>query len=488
MGYMAAALTDVRRQAMTGDLRSPASGQSRLTLLAAVIGFFLVTLDAVVVNIALPSIHHAFRGGISGLQWVIDAYTLAFAGLLLSAGALSDRVGARRAFTVGAGLFVLASAACGLAPGLGLLIAARFVQGSAAAVLMPSSMALLSHAFPEGPARARAIAVWAMGGVAASTSGPLFGGLLTMVSWRLVFFINLPAGAAAVVLATRISPSPTRRASFDWPGQLTCVTAMGAFTYGAIQAGAEGFAAPQVLAAFAVAVLSLTGFLVVEARIAHPMVPLRLFRSRNVSAPVAVGFAFVVGFYGLPFVMGLYLQQVRHLSAFATGIVFLPMALVGALLTPFSGRLAERLGIRTVVGAGLVVMAGGLALLAMVSSTEPTVVLALLMALVGLAGPTVMPPVTTVLLNGVPKHQAGTASGLFNASRQVGGALAVAVFGALLGQQPGLAAGLRTSLLVAAAVALAATTATGLLASVRRAPSLPLVWPSRRSPHDPDLE
>jgi EmrB/QacA subfamily drug resistance transporter len=436
-----------------------------LILVAAVIGFFVVTLDAVAVNVALPSIRHAFGGGISGLQWVVDAYTLAFAGLLLGAGALSDRVGARRAFTVGAGVFAAASAACGLAPSLGWLVAARFVQGSAAAVLMPASMALLSHAFPEGPDRARAVALWAMGGVAASTSGPLLGGLLTLVSWRLIFFINLPAGAAAVVLAARMAPSPRRRASFDWAGQLTGVAAMGALTYGAIQAGTAGFATPQVLAAFAVAVVSLAGFLAAEARAAHPMVPLGLVRSRNVAVPVAVGFAFVVGFYGLPFVMSLYLQQMRHLSPLAAGTVFVPMALIGGMLTPFSARLAERLGYRRVIGGGLAVMAAGLTLLAVVSPAAPTWALALLMVLVGLAGPMVMPPVMAVLLNNVPGQHVGTASGVFNTSRQVGGALAVAVFGALLARQPDLASGLRISLLVAAAVALAAAAAAGLLAS-----------------------
>ncbi|HTZ24455.1 MAG TPA: MFS transporter [Streptosporangiaceae bacterium] len=455
------------RHRAENDNRNPSqpSGQSRLILVAAVIGFFAVTLDAVAVNVALPSIRHAFGGGIWGLQWVVDAYTLAFAGLLLSAGALSDRVGARRAFTGGAGVFTAASAACGLAPNLGWLLAARLVQGSAAAVLMPASMALLSHAFPQGPDRARAVGLWAMGGVAASTSGPLLGGLLTLVSWRLIFFVNLPAGAAALVLAARMAPSPRRRAPFDWPGQLTGVAAMGALTYGAIEAGAVGFAAPQVLAAFAVAVVSLAGFVVVEARVAHPIVPPGLVRSRSFAVPVAVGFAFVVGFYGLPFVMSLYLQQIRHLSPLATGAVFLPMALIGAVLTPFSAHLAGRFGARTVIGGGLTVMAAGLALLASVSSAAPTWALALLMVLVGMAGPAVMPPVTAVLLNSVPSQHAGTASGVFNTSRQVGGALAVAVFGALLARQPDLTSGLRASLLLAMAVALAAAAATALLAS-----------------------
>jgi len=458
-------LTDASRQALDDDIISPRREQPGLALAAAVIGFFVVTLDAVAVNVALPSIRHALGGGISGLQWVVDGYTLAFAGLLLWAGSLSDRVGARRAFLAGAGVFAAASATCGLAPGLGWLVAARFVQGSAAAVLTPASMALLSHAFPQGPARARAVGLWAMGGVAAATSGPLVSGLLTVVSWRLIFFINLPVGAAAVGLAARMAPSPRRRASFDWAGQLTGVAAMAALTYGAIQVGNVGFASPRVLSAFGVAVVSLAGFLAAEARVAHPMVPLDLFRSRNVAVPVGVGFAFVVGFYGLPFVMSLYLQQVRHLSPFATGAVFLPMALVGGVLTPVSARLAERLGPRTVIGGGLTVMAAGLALLAVVSAAAPAWGLAFLMIPVGLAGPAVMPPVTAVLLNGVSGKQAGTASGVFNTSRQVGGALAVAVFGALLARQHDLAAGMRTSLLAAAAVTVAAAAATGLLAS-----------------------
>jgi EmrB/QacA subfamily drug resistance transporter len=438
-----------------------------LTLLAAVLGFFVVTLDAVVVNVALPSIRHDFEGGISGLQWVVDAYTLAFAGLLLWAGALSDRVGARRAFAVGMTLFVAASVACGLAPTLGALVAARFVQGSAAAVMMPASMALLSQAYPEGPLRARAVAKWAMGGVAASTSGPVLGGLLSLVSWRLIFFVNLPVGAAALALAARMEPSPRRRAAFDWAGQAAGVLAMGALTYAAIEAGAAGFVAPKVIAAFAVAVLASVAFMAIEARAAHPMVPRGLLRARNVAVPVAVGFAFVVGFYGLPFVISLYLQQVRHLSPLETGAVFLPMALIGAALTPFSARLAERLGSRTVIGAGLAVMAVGLAVVAMTAPAVPAWGLALEMVLVGVAGPLVMPPVTAVLLNSVPGHQAGTASGVFNTSRQVAGALAVAVFGALLAQPGTFLPGLHASLLIAAGVALAAAPTSRLLGSRR---------------------
>lgn len=240
---------------------------------------------------------------------------------------------------------------------------------------------------------------------------------------------------------------------------------MGGLTYGAIEAGAQGFTSPSVLFAFVVAVVALAAFLVSQARGAHPMVPLDLFRSRTVSIAVAVGFAFVVGYYGLPFVMSLYLQQLRGLSSLSTGVTFLPMMLVGAALTPVSAQIAERLGAGRSITAGLVLMTAGLAVLALVPTTTPAWTLALLMALSGLSGPLVMPPVTAVLLNSVPSHRAGTVSGVFNTSRQVGGALAIAVFGALLADRGTFLQGMRASLLLAAGVALVAAVCSRLLTS-----------------------
>ena len=434
----------------------PDAASPGFALAAAVLGFFVVTLDATVVNVALPSVRADFGGGISGLQWVAAGYTLMFAALLLSAGALADRTGARRAFGAGVAGFVLASAACGLAPGLGVLVSARLVQGAAAAVMMPSSMALIGQAFPDPVRRARAVAMWAMGGAAASSAGPVTGGLLTLASWRLIFFINVPAGAVALALLTRTCPSPRRPAPFDWGGQVMAVLAMGGLTYGAIEAGSAGLAAPRVLAAFAAAVAGLAAFVAVQARGTHPMMPPGLFRSRTVVIANVTGFAFIVGYYGLPFVMSLYLQQLRGLSALDAGAAFVPMMLIGAALTPFSARLAEKLGARPLIIAGLVLMTAGLAVIATVAPAAPVWGLALLMILTGLGGPLVMPPMTAILLNSVPAHRAGTASGIFNTSRQVGGALAVAVFGALLAGRAGFLTGLRVSLLIAAAAALAA--------------------------------
>jgi EmrB/QacA subfamily drug resistance transporter len=441
---------------------------SGYTLAGALLGFFVITLDAVIVNIALPSIRHDFGGGITGLQWVVDGYTLMFAALLLSAGALSDRVGGRRAFAAGLSVFVAASAACGLAPAMAVLVAARLVQGAAAAVMMPSSMSLIRQAYPEPAGRARAIAAWAMGGAAASSSAPVLGGLLSLASWRLIFFVNIPVGTVALLLLARTERSPTRRVPlgnvpFDWAGQSTAVLAMGGLTYGAIEAGAVGFAAPTVLTAFAVAVVALAAFLAIQARGAHPMVPLDLFRNRAVAVSVAVGFAFIVGYYGLPFVMSLYLQGPRSLSPLVTGAAFLPMMLVGAALTPYSPRLAERLGPRSLIAGGLLLMTTGLAIIAVLPASAPVWTLAGLMVLAGLAGPLVMPPVTAVLLDSIPGHRAGMASGVFNTSRQVGGALAVAVFGALLANRAMFLPGLRVSLLLAGSVTLAAAAATLLL-------------------------
>ena len=238
---------------------------------------------------------------------------------------------------------------------------------------------------------------------------------------------------------------------------------MGGLTYGAVEAGAAGFAAPRVVAAFVIAVAALAAFIAAQARGPHPMAPPDLFRSRTVTVSVAVGFAFIVGYYGLPFVMSLYLQQFRGLSPLGTGLAFLPMMLTGAALTPLSARLAERLGARLLITAGLVLMTSGLVILAVVPFSAPVWALAALMVPVGLAGPLVMPPLIAVLLNSVPARRAGVASGVFNTSRQIGGALAVAVFGALLAHRAGFLPGVRASLLIAAAVALAAAAASGLL-------------------------
>lgn len=435
--------------------------RSQVTLVAATLGFFVITLDAVIVNVALPSIRDEFGGGIGGLQWIVDGYTLMFAALLLSCGSLTDRIGAKRVLVWGTVLFVLASVACGLAPSMRALVAARFVQGSAAAAMMPSSMALLNHAHPDPVRRTRAVAIWAMGGALASSAGPVLGGLLTMVSWRLIFFVNLPVGVVALLLIARTATTSTHRVPIDWPGQITGVLAMAALTFGVIDAGEAGFAAPQVVIALVVAVASAVAFLVIQRKVAHPMVPPDLFRDRNAGVSVLIGFAFMVGFYGLPFVMSLTLQQHRGLSALGTGLVFLPMMVVGLLLTPFTPHLGERLGRKALIVGGLLAMAVGLVALALLPDA-PLWLVSALMVLTGVAGPLVSPPSTAILLESVPAYRGGVASGVFNTSRQIGGAMAIAVFGLLLsaGSYP---VGVIASLLTASGIALLTAAAALLL-------------------------
>src|SRR5262249_7795568 len=205
---------------------------------------------------------------------------------------------------------------------------------------LPSSLALIREAFPDAAERARAIALWSFGASVASSAGPVVGGFLTLLSWRMIFFINLPVGVAALVLLTRVRRSPGRAVPFDGVGQVAAVLGMGALTYGLIEGGAAGFGAPRVLGSLAVAVAALTAFLIAEARGAHPMVPLGLFRSRPVAVSVSVGFAFTVGFYGLVFLLSLYFQELRGLTSSATGLAFLPMTALGLFVTPVAPRVA----------------------------------------------------------------------------------------------------------------------------------------------------
>ncbi|KAF0810308.1 drug:proton antiporter [Alcanivorax sp. S71-1-4] len=427
---------------------------ARATLMAALLGFFVITLDAVVVNVALPTLGHELDAGITGLQWVVDGYTLAFAALLLSAGALTDRLGARRAFGGGVVVFGLASLACGAAPDLATLISARFAQGVGAAVMMPSSMALVRQAYSDPVKQVHAIALWAMGGAVAATAGPVIGGVLVAFDWRWIFLVNLPVGLLTLACLSRARPSPKRFAPFDGWGQLTAMVAMGALIYGAIDVGRHDTHGALALAALAIAAVAFALFVMLQRRAAHPMVPPAVLQSRNARVSMVVGFTFMVGYFGLPFVMSLYFQQERGLSAAATGVAFLPMMLIGLVLTPFTSRLVQRFTAKRLITSGLLCMAFGLVAIAVLPATAPVWWLSAMMVLVGLAGPLIAPPVTAILLSSVPHALTGTASGVFNTSRQVGGALAVAVFGALLAQSPGFMAGLRTSLVVAAAVAL----------------------------------
>jgi len=436
---------------------------ARLVLAAALLGFFMICLDATAVNVALPAIGSSLHGATAGLQWLVDGYTVPFAALLISAGAVADRAGARRVFGWGLAVFTAASAGCGLAPALWVLIGARVAQGCAAAVMLPASLSLVRQAFGEPAARARAVAVWNSGGAAAIAAGPVLGGVLTSAAgWRAIFFLNLPAGAVTLALAARAPRSPRRAAPVDGAGQATAVLGLAALVFGVISGGSDGFTSTAALAALGVAVLACAGFVVAESRARQPMVPLALLRSRAVAVCLLTGFSINVAFYGIAFVLSLYFQRVLGEPPVTTGLLFLPMTGLLTVASLAAARVAARRGHHLPLRLGLTASTLGMAALVFLRS-RAGIEIALIPAGAGLGF--ALPSLTYLLLDSMPAARAGLAGGLFNASRQTGGALAVAVFGVLVSGS--FAAGLRQALLISAAL-LAASTAAAF--AVFRAP------------------
>ncbi len=431
-----------------------------LVLGAALLGFFVIGLDASAVNVALPAIGRTLGGTTAGLQWIVDAYTLMFAALLLSAGALSDRLGANRVFGAGLAVFTAASALCGLAPALGALIGARVLQGCAAAVMLPSSLALVRQAFPSAVERARAIALWTVGGAVSTAAGPVVGGALTSsLGWRSIFFLNLPVGLLTLAVLVRVPRSARRAAALDPVGQSTAVIALGALTYGVIEGGASGFGTPTAVLSLLVAALALVAFVVAQARVSEPMVPPSLFRSRTVTLCLAIGFSVNAAFYGTVFVLGLFFQQVLGLSAVAAGLMFLPMTALVAGANVGSARAAARFGPRVPITVGQLVCALGLFGLLGVDAHTDRLLTALLLVPVGIGLGFAVPSLTAAMLGDIPADRAGLAGGVLNAGRQTGGALAVAVFGALVADTARFVPGMHASVLAAALLLLATTAA-----------------------------
>ncbi|MFC4957989.1 MFS transporter [Streptomyces mauvecolor] len=425
--------------------RPPRGPSPALTLAASLLGFALITLDASVVNVALPAIGDDLGGGMSGLQWVVDAYTLAFAALMLSTGAFADRIGSAKAYALGTVVFTLASAACGLAPNLDVLIGARVVQGVAAAVVLPASLALVRQAYPDPARRARAVALWAAGGSVAVALGPVAGGALTTVwDWRGIFFINLPLGLAALALTARAPRTERRPAPLDLPGQLTAAIALAALAFAVIEQGTVRVVAGAVAVAAGVA------FWLIERRVAHPVVPLGLFRNRTVVVAIGAGAAASVAFYGVIFVFSLYFQRVRGESALTAGLMFLPMTALIPVVNVLSGKLSNRYGARVPMLAGQLLSLVGLLVLLLADEHTPTLLAAFLMVPLALGCGISVPALTAAMMEALPQERAGLAAGVLNAGRQVAGALSIAVFGTLVAGGGGFVPGLRTSLLVAA--------------------------------------
>ncbi|MGY8663045.1 MFS transporter [Bradyrhizobium sp. UFLA05-109] len=429
-----------------------------LALAAMSLGLGVVQLDITIVNTALSSIGTSLGGSVAELQWVVTAYTIAFAAFILTAGALGDRVGAKRIFIGGFAIFTLASLACALASSAVFLIAARSVQGLAAAILVPNSLTLLNHAYADPKARGRAVGFWAAGASVALTAGPFVGGaLIALVGWRSIFLVNLPIGAAGLWLAWRYAEETPRLAQreIDLPGQIAAIAALGMLAGALIEGGVLGWSHPLVIMGFAAAAVIGLLFVWREARAAQPMLPLSLFGHRMFALTALVGLLFNVAFYGLIFVLSLYFQKVSGWSPFATGLAFVPMMGMVLPANLVAASVGERLGApQTIALASVITAAGCIALLPMTSGTSYWAIGVQLVVLGGGLG-LLVPPLTSTLLGSVEKSRSGIAAGVLNATRQTGSVLGVALFGSLVGGDNGFIAGAHASLVISAAVLLA---------------------------------
>ncbi|MGA5068943.1 MFS transporter [Streptomyces exfoliatus] len=440
----------------------PAATRPGPTLFAACLGFVVVILDVSVVNVATKALTAEFGGSLSGLEWVINGYTLTFAAFLLTAGALGDRFDPRRIFVAGFALFAVTSLACGAAPTLVTLIAARVLQGVGAALIVPSSLSLVNTNFPDPARRTRAVSLWAAAGGLALALGPVVGGVLVdSLGWRSIFYVNIPIAAVGILLTQRYAQAapprdPSRRRSLDLPGQLLAIAGLGALTAAIVEANARGWGSALVITCLAVFAAALIGFLTVERRSADPMLPLHLFGRRAFSATSLIGVLLNFAFYGLIFVFSLFFQQVWDYSPLTAGLAFLPMTGTIMAANLACGPLVKRYGARTVLLTGNILAAVGYLTVvpAVGSSSYPAVIVQFLVAGFGIG--LVVPAMTNAMLGAVDPTNAGIASGVLNASRQLGGLIGVAVMGLLVGQAASghFLTGLRAAL-ISAVVALA---------------------------------
>jgi len=407
-----------------------------LSLIALCLGFFMVIIDVTIVNVALPTMAQNLNVGISALQWVVAGYALTFACLLLSAGNIGDRLGAKTAFLWGLALFVLTSLGCAMSSVIGWLTFFRFLQGAASALLVPTSLALISASYADTEERARAIGIWAAVGGLAGASGPVIGAVLTTwFGWRAVFYVNLPIGIIGFLLTLKyvLNTTSSTKSHFDFAGQLMGVVSIAALAFGLIEAGRNGWFAPIVISSFGIFIASLMAFLMIEKLSITPMLPLKFFRSSTFSASIAIGMILNMAAYGELFVLSFYFQQVRGYSVLMTGLALLPLIGMGVVGSYLGGRVASAIGAKLPIVIGLTM--GAVGFIAMLSAgvhTPAYVILAWPLATIGFGASFTMPSATIAVINAVPDGNAGIASGAFNASRQIGSLLGTAIFGTII--------------------------------------------------------
>ncbi|MCO8275064.1 MFS transporter [Actinoplanes sp. TRM 88003] len=404
-----------------------------LVLAICCLSLFIVGLDNTIVNIALPALRSDLDTSVSGLQWVIDAYTLVLASLLILAGSTADRVGRRRTFQAGLALFTIGSLLCSVAPSLGWLIAFRMVQAVGGSMLNPVAMSIITNTFTEPKERARAIGVW--GGVVGLSMalGPVLGGVLVdSLGWRSIFWINVPVGVAAIVLTALFVPESRapRPRRIDLVGQALVLILLASVTYGIIEGPGTGWGSAEIVGCFVLGAAALAGLLLYEPRRTEPLLDLRFFRSVPFSGATVIAVSAFAALAGFLFLNTLYLQDARGLSALHAGLYTLPMAAMTAVFAPLSGRLVAARGARLPLILAGTAMTLAILPLTQLTTTTPDAVLIGSYLLFGIGFGLVNAPITNTALSGMPRAQAGVAAAVASTSRQVGGSLGVAVIGA----------------------------------------------------------
>ena len=451
-------------------------------LLVVCLAQFMVILDVSIVNVALPSMRSGLHFSASGLQWVVNAYTLTFAGFLMLGGRCADLLGRRRVFLAGTAVFALSSLACALAGSQGLLIGARAVQGLGGAVLSPATLAIVTSTFAAGAERNRAVGTWGAMGALGGSSGVLLGGVFTQaLGWPAIFAINVPLGALVIVLGRRLIPADQApaRGSFDVAGAVLITAAISSFTYGIVRSDTLGWGSAGVLAPLAAGALLLAGFALVEGRIAtRPLIPLGVLRLGQLRTANLVVTLLYAGFFPVWFFLTLYLQEVLHFTAIEAGFSFLPMTLSIFAASKLAPRVVARFGTRRVIAGGMFVATVGMLMLIGVSpggSYAGSVLPGAVLTSVGMGFALV--PSTIVAMQSLPSEQSGIGSGLLNTARLMGGALGLAVLSTIAlaqthadasaGARHALTSGFDLAFGVGAAFALAGA----LLAALRLAPA-----------------
>jgi EmrB/QacA subfamily drug resistance transporter len=416
----------------------PGSGDRRrwLVLVAMVFGLFMPMLDNLVVNVALPTIQHKLGAGVSGLQWIIDAYTLTFASFMLTGGALGDLYGRKRFFMMGLIVFVAGSLLCGLSGSTGELIGFRALQGLGAAMLLPGSLSIITATF-TGKERGAAIGIWAAMSGLAIAIGPVIGGyLVEHVSWQSIFFINVPIGIFGLALTWFVvteSKDTSKSRRLDPPGLVTGTAGLFFLVYALIEGNARGWMDPQILGSFVLAAILLANFLRIESRRESPMLPLHFFKIPTFAASNGVAAAIFFAMFGTIFYLTLYLQNILHYSPEGAGLRLFAFSVVMLIVAPTVGRLSDRFGSRGFMTAGPLIAAVGMLLLTrtQVDSSYWSVLLpAFLVLATGMA--MTMTPMTAAVMASVPPQHAGVASAATNTSRELGGVFGIALLGAVV--------------------------------------------------------